>query len=174
MKEAEAPAGGSQILRSWELEAEIRLLTFSWPQALRLYSWLPPLIKKLEAQGRLCPSPIADVTPFPGPEGSGARLCLLPHDSHLLCAPGDESQVAGTALQLLLVPTCARLPQGNCEPAPVGPRDRDTMETRPPFGRSGARDMFVPTSGWSPRGSFCLEPGCTCPRHQLWFSQGGR
>lgn len=68
------------MLRSWELEAEIRLLTFSWPQALRLYSWLPPLIKKLEAQGRLCPSPIADVTPFPGPEGSG--------DSHLLCAPG--------------------------------------------------------------------------------------
>lgn len=163
MKEAGVSAGGSQMLRSWELEAEIRLLTFSWPQALRLYSWLPPLIKKLETQGRLCPSPIADVTPFPGPEGSGAKFCLLP-----------ESQVAGTALQLLLVPTCARLPQGNCEPALVGPRDRDTVETRPPFGRSGATDMFVPTSGWSPRGSFCLEPGSTCPRHQLWFSQGGR
>lgn len=102
------------MLRSWELEAEIRLLTFTWLQVLRLYSWLPPLITKPEAQGRLFPSPIADVTPFPGPEGSGAKPCLLSRDSRQsppLCSR-DESQVAGTALQLLLVPTCAPLLPG--------------------------------------------------------------
>lgn len=112
------------MLRSCELESEIRLLTFTRSQALRLYSWLPFLITKPEAQGRLFPSPVADVTPFPGPEGSGAkpRLSALPQQSPPLCSR-DESQVAGTALQLPLVPTCAPLPPGelrNCSSRPWG------------------------------------------------------
>lgn len=158
------------MLSSWELEAEIRLLSFTWPQALRLYSWLPSLITKLEAQGRLCPSPYSRCDPFPWPRGFRSQTLSAPwRQSPPLCSQ-DESQVAGTAPQLLLVPTCALQPQGNCEPAPVGPEDRDTVETRPPFGRCGARDVFVPAPGWSPGGGGALLLGARMhlPK-KLWF-----
>lgn len=117
----------SRLSAAQDLGTEIRLLShLHLAPAPRLCSRLPPLSTQPEAQERLCPPPIADVTPSPGPE----RL----EEPSPVCSPataassvrlGDESQVAGPPCSCCCSPPvhrCAASPQGNCELAPVGPQ----------------------------------------------------